>query len=260
MIKRNIYSSSSFLKNRLRKNYKFPFKSNLKIASITESEFLNLLINSNFKNILLKEFKIEEKISYDILRMKLNFLLKRKLISNLLIRIATHELIKSNMNYNIEFSQLIIKRNNLGKPFVELSDNFHIKKKIFISVSHKDGIYIAAAGFENLGVDIDRIQDFKLNFLEKVFNKSEINNALQITESILGEKINISLNIAFTSLYSIKEAISKIVGLGLKMNFKKIHIEKNDSQIKIYDILTKRSYIASLYLKGNYIYSLIEVI
>ena len=70
-----------------------------------------------------------------------------------------------------------------------------------------------------------------------------------------------NLDVAHTAIFSIKEAVAKALGLGLKINLKDIHLTLNEKIIKVRiskNGFYEREYYAISHYIDNYVFTLTE--
>lgn len=186
---------------------------------------------------------------------------KRKLIGEILAKYCVAKILEDSEINDIRLSQITVKRNMAGMPLIIINHELKINKQIFISISHKDDWHVAVASFNKVGIDIERIRLFKSSLLNKIFTEEEITNALKIIPFLNSfNKTKNTLNIAHTSIFSIKEAVSKALGLGLRINFKNINIllDGRNIEIELNNLNCKEKFSVNLYLYNNYICTLIN--
>ena len=117
--------------------------------------------------------------------------------------------------------------NEYGKPFIEGGPHF--------SISHcKTGIAVAVAD-EPVGIDIEHIRTADQDLIERTMNADEIQ---------LIANADANADIAFTRLWTRKEAVAKWQGTGIT-SFEQLQsiIEKNTSNIETFE---KEKYIYSI--------------
>ena len=133
-----------------------------------------------------------------------------KILGDRLLNKAVEELLKYCNKKDTNFK--IIRK---GKPKV-VSDF-----PISISLSHTLGLVCAAASLKMVGVDCETIQSFSPQLLDKISSKQEIEN------------LNLKSDESFTQLWCAKEAVSKALGIGFKINPKNIiiSIEKQKKEM-----------------------------
>jgi 3-oxoacyl-(acyl-carrier-protein) synthase/phosphopantetheinyl transferase/malonyl CoA-acyl carrier protein transacylase len=126
---------------------------------------------------------------------------------------AIRSLIFKKRKLKVHPAIIIIKSDELGRPYVEGEQTENIK----ISISHKEECAVAAASDnDSIGIDIEVIKDRDKNFIEMVLNPEEI--------KLLPSLQNISEWV--TRCWVAKEAYGKSMGDGLKGNPKNYIIKK----------------------------------
>ncbi|CAI2672088.1 hypothetical protein AKUH3B209X_PPKS00110 (plasmid) [Apilactobacillus kunkeei] len=107
-------------------------------------------------------------------------------------------------------------KNSLGKPFIQFRN-----ERFWYSLSHSGGIISTCVNeFFDVGIDI---QSTRTN----IKNSHYIFSNLEI-------KDNIENKFNKFKLWSMKEAVSKLTGQGLKMNFEKINFSKIDNDLYLF--------------------------
>ena len=109
--------------------------------------------------------------------------------------------------------------NEYGKPYLK-------SNKIYFSLSDSKEYTVCAISDKEIGVDIEKIT-YKKRVINKVCNSEEI------------KEINTPED--FTKIWVKKESYSKLIGLGLSFDFKKIDTNRNK-----FDILKKGDYYISV--------------
>ena len=216
--------------------------------------------NTNFNEFLADIFNCEEvlrliniydefPISFSLCK-ELNNKTKLKIISFLLIKYSSIKFLNSIQNSRILPTDIIIKKTAHGKPYLEFS------KKVESKIS------IVAIGFRNLGIDIEKIRFFNSKLLKKIFSEDEFKNAKLFFKYADFKNRVKDINIAYSIMFSIKESVSKAIGLGLKLDFKKIKISIKEEiiKIKVRYMNVKQEYSAIYILKEDFVCTLVEQI
>ncbi len=153
---------------------------------------------------------------YDSLKFE-----KRK-ISYLLGRIAAKKAISKVIQ--IQSNLISIDFGIFNFPVVKSDSN----KNIQISISHCDNIGIALAFPEEhpMGIDIERINDNKIDSFASIISSKEL--------ELINTFNDINLSVSSTIIWTIKEGLSKIFRTGLMMDFRIIEIESLDKMGKYY--------------------------
>ncbi len=126
--------------------------------------------------------------------------------------------------------EIKLKYETGGKPYID-------GENIFISVSHSKDIVICAVDFKPLGIDLEYVRNFKPLTMQKICNKREI------------EYIG-SDNQKFFEIWTVKEAYSKLCGIGIRQIISGIFVDIENSTVegKNFDTVTF----------GNYVYSIVS--
>ena len=108
-------------------------------------------------------------------------------------------------NKVLNFNEVLKDKN--GKPYLK-------NNEFFFNISHSKNYICIGISNTSIGVDIEEDRKISKNAISKFLNIDEINN----------------IEISPLEHWVIKEAYSKYIGLGLKLNFKNINISliKND--------------------------------
>jgi len=127
-----------------------------------------------------------------------------------------------------------------------------IKENIQVSISHCDNIGVAIAFPEEhpMGVDIEAINSKNENILKRQVHESEVQLMLQHrVEAALG----------YTMLWSMKEALSKIIRTGLTIDYHLLKIETLKIEDSIYSTTFKNfgQYKAISFQADQYVFSLV---
>lgn len=126
-------------------------------------------------------------------------------IAYYILSIMYYNIFKKNLNINN------IVKNNTGKPIFQ-NDNIHF------NITHSSHFIAVALASFNVGIDIEEERKISKNTIKKIVcSEDNIHNVLKI--------------------WNIKEAYSKYLGIGLRLNFAKTSINaiKKECIIKNYD-------------------------
>ncbi|MGP1515835.1 MAG: 4'-phosphopantetheinyl transferase family protein [Bacteroidales bacterium] len=131
-------------------------------------------------------------------------------------------------NYNFDFT---IVKEKKGKPY------FLYNNKLHFSISNSQDYIAIAICDRRIGIDIEHLRTNKKKLAERLFHTNEIqylnsikkskNNIIsQIEDQNLSQNnhYNVSTDIAFTQLWTIKEAYVKMTGTGIAGNFSTIDL------------------------------------
>jgi 4'-phosphopantetheinyl transferase len=126
--------------------------------------------------------------------------------------------------------EIKLKYETGGKPYID-------GENIFISVSHSKDIVICAVDFKPLGIDLEYVRNFKPLTMQKICNEHEI------------EYIG-SDNQKFFEIWTVKEAYSKLCGIGIRQIISGIFVDIENSTVegKHFNTVTF----------GNYVYSIVS--
>lgn len=136
--------------------------------------------------------------------------------------------------------QGLLKKESSGMPYVKHKNG----SKSFCSISHSDGIvFIAYSDDYAIGVDIQSTLPSVI-LTEEFFTKKEI-------------RMVINCEVSSHALWAMKESVSKLFGLGLKLDFKEIHFERKSNNTYLTTINNKKIYtLCKKFLNGNLEYYL----
>lgn len=145
---------------------------------------------------------------------------------------------------DIKNADVNISASSYGKPFIDGSYNLRFN----LSHSNNYALYAFALGSE-VGIDV-----------EENNNQININEIAPLVLSA-GEQRDFSTLDSFEQrhnffkLWTLKEALTKNYGLGMSMNFNKIHLGLNNysfENLLLYDLSVANSYYAALALEANF--------
>ena len=102
--------------------------------------------------------------------------------------------------------EILLKNYGLHLKDIYYENNKPLNDKIYVSVSHKNGYVICATDYNPIGIDIEKITCFNDSIIDNFFSINEKNYILNKCDK----------NRNFFKIYTIKEAISKISGIGIK--------------------------------------------
>jgi 4'-phosphopantetheinyl transferase len=126
---------------------------------------------------------------------------------------------------------LVFDYSEHGKPFLVGHPNIHF------NISHCKEAVACAVGLSEIGIDIERRGRFKKIFAQHVMNETEM--------KLITEHQNPDL--AFTVLWTKKEALLKMKGVGVSGNMREVlkdklqyHIETFDTPLYVCSIATQK--------------------
>lgn len=158
---------------------------------------------------------------------------QRALISDLLIRYIISCKLK------IENQDIIILRNEFGKPYLKNSDSFQF------NISHSGCWVVCAVDNYPIGVDIEKIQPIDLEIAKRYFSKEEYSDLL--------EKPVKSRLSYFYELWTLKESYIKADGRGLSIPLYSFTFKVFDDSILFISQPRKEEYFFSQYdIDSNY--------
>ncbi len=118
-------------------------------------------------------------------------------------------------------SLIVISNNDKGKPIVDFTGE-HPLRVGDLSISHSNGLVLAAIADEGtikgLGVDIEKIETRSASWIKDYFDEAEV--------AIAGSGENKWIDLA--KIWSLKEAVLKALGTGLRFDLKDIVISNID--------------------------------
>lgn len=240
----------------------FDFKEN---TSVLDGELVVLLISLGKKEDFYP-IHLENKEFFKIYftdREINEYLNKKKkyfwLYGRLLAKTSIIKLLKySNLNY-IPYNAIEILNNSPNRPILNISELLN-SKRINFSISHSLDKIVASASFNQIGVDIERIRNFSTRLLKKFLNPKDILKILHFLSN--NTTLKPSENEINTTLWCIKEAVSKASGLGLKLDFRKMRIivRNNETFVKILNQNKKEIYFIKILEEDNYIIAIAKKI
>lgn len=139
-------------------------------------------------------------------------------LSELLIRVLYCE------QNNVSNSDVIFKFNEFGKPFIENYKNF------CFNISHSNDVIVAIIDNEDIGIDVELIQNLSDDLAKFFCTENEYNQILKEEKNNKGKLI--------TFIWSLKEAYLKFLGTGMSKSFKSFDVisrENIDSNIFLYN-------------------------
>lgn len=151
------------------------------------------------------------------------------------VRLALEKIDKSWLSSQ-DFVFPEILNNNLGKPYLTKHNDINI------SIAHSGSLAVAVVSSQYIGIDIEKNEARPESFIRMYFQNSEqnwINNK------------NINRNQRINCLWTRKEAVSKLLGVGGTIPFKHIKVLDNESDYVFYSY-NLSNYCISLALEHEF--------
>lgn len=151
---------------------------------------------------------------------------KASLIGRLLIRKFIAE------NSDLGYNEILLKRNELGKPFVE---NSQVKGKLKFSVSHHGRlvVFVGHLSKSEIGIDVMTVKyqggkelPYFFHLMSRHFGTNEW-NVIKNTSS--SDDVKMML---FNRNWALKESYLKAVGTGISVDLGKIEFKINTKSVK----------------------------
>lgn len=142
----------------------------------------------------------------------------RAIISEILIRVAYCE------GRSVDNDDIRFEKNKYGKPFIINSNDFKF------NVSHSDEMVVVAIDNEDIGVDIEKIQNIDKE-VAKIFCTENECNVIANSKEEEVKKIS-------TSIWSLKEAYVKYLGVGIS------------KELNSFDVISKYNINSNINLKS----------
>ena len=132
--------------------------------------------------------------------------------------------------YNKRLDISSIYKDKNGKPIF-------LDNKLYFNISHSKNYITCSLSNTNIGVDLEEDRIIKDTLINKIKNKNDI-------------------DLDIIQIWNIKEAYSKYLGIGLKLDFSKISINENIKNINlisnIYNLKNNNLYLSLCYnIKEN---------
>ena len=145
---------------------------------------------------------------------------------------ALNRYLKTRTGREIPFREIHIRNDELGKPVCNYPD-------VHVSISHKDTIAIACVVSEKVahgvGIDLEFVSPRERAMWEQFFTPTEQELALRMARERESEQ-----STYFTHLWSIKEAVSKAVGLGLRVDSRQFEVlelsPEGKARVELHDL------------------------
>lgn len=138
-------------------------------------------------------------------------------LSSFLGKIVVYYLAKQKID---SFQNIPFSFHSQGKPFFKEYPDFHF------NISHSTDYVVVGISDNELGVDIERIREYKKSIAERFLHPEEF----QFLESLDADK----QSFAFSSIWNLKESYVKYTGEGIANTFKEFAIDcKDNSTIQI---------------------------
>ena len=158
------------------------------------------------------EFSESLDLIKDMDRERYEHICKIKSEANRMRSLSAGLLIKE-MCDRLDVKDARILRDDHGKPYLEGHS------ELFFNLSHS-GEYVALAyGDDPVGIDIQEVRNVPDSFAQRILNEKEY------------DLYDLSDTKAICRVWTIKEAYSKLIGLGLGYDFRNCMISKDDAGI-----------------------------
>jgi 4'-phosphopantetheinyl transferase len=132
-------------------------------------------------------------------------------------------------NLNVDGKNLLICKNEFGKPFLKDYPNVHF------NLSHTKGAIVCAVSDKPVGVDIERIGRFNKRIAERFFTKNEQGYIFSY---------NINQADRFAEIWTMKEAYVKWIGKGMEIPFESFDVLQ--MTVPILKVIKKQGYAISV--------------
>ena len=135
----------------------------------------------------------------------------------------------------VDTKNLTTLLNSHGKPYFQ---NFSLK----FNISHTKNMVVLVTGKGDVGVDVEKIREFKISTAKRITTDNEF---LAIENSTQPKK-------EFFSLWTFKEAFVKMLGTGLSYSLKKATLDTEESvlcvypELKIFQFTAEDYYITAI--------------
>lgn len=126
-------------------------------------------------------------------------------------------------------SSILILREGMGptgRPIVVLTGGTDVPRTPHVSISHADGLAVAAASFGNIGIDVASIQSQERSFVDDTFSPMEL---ARWADWLRSEKYSA---LTITTAFAAKEAALKWLGTGFALPLRAIEIRPVDAGIE----------------------------
>lgn len=160
------------------------------------------LSNNDKRIIKYIEDNLDEEKRLRILRLP-----KAKYVPKVVVDMLIRYLAEKDLGRKINKSDIIY--NTYGKPYIWDSANF------YFNISHSGSLITAITAEEEVGIDCERIDKKKLNISNEFFCESEKKTVINSIKKLY----------AINQIWTGKESITKLIGRGLLLDIRKIHIE-----------------------------------
>lgn len=139
----------------------------------------------------------------DVLRLKNDSKRASKIAADHICRKAISEFC------GIDTNEIVFEKGEFGKPFAAGLD-------VHFSISHSQDLVICAVSEKEIGIDVEKIRDIRLDAVKRFACETEIEYIADNTER-------------FFEIWTLKEAYFKCIGTGLGSDIKKVSFCKNDN-------------------------------
>ncbi|MCF6514667.1 4'-phosphopantetheinyl transferase superfamily protein [Lactobacillus sp. S2-2] len=169
--------------------------------------------------------------------LKLNINQDNKKQQKLVGRVLLSELL--NLPVNELINDKIVNFDKLGRPIID-------NNNLFFSISHSHELVVVVVSDEEIGVDLEMIRPFSFNKIKKAFTDNEIDYLKENPSKTL-------------TLWTIKEAVLKLLGVGLMGRPQSVHVDlinfniatRKNEKFKVNNLLIDKDYICTIVKKKH---------
>lgn len=187
---------------------------------------------------LLHENEIKQFEMYGFNRVKHSYLLGR----------ISAKIALSNLYPDERTSSFCIDNGIFDFPIVKSKINYNLS----VGIAHCDdmGVSIAFPDVHPMGVDLEKIDSKRIGTMKSCLNNNEI---------VLLQQLKLDNEIGYTLIWTIKEALSKILRTGFSLNFQALEIGEIKFSDTIFECTFQNliQYKAVSYLSGGYILTVV---
>lgn len=148
------------------------------------------------------------------------------------------KILKESLNLTVEEFNKKVKKNKYGKPIIN-------NEQTFFNISHSNNVVVVGLSDKNIGIDIEYIRQFDFKNMKNHFLTTNEYRYICTKKNKL---------IEYFKMWTIKEALLKLLGVGLTIEPCNIEIDTNTFSKAIFN---NRCFNVINMIYRNYVFSIV---